>query len=478
MSTLSKEEIRSVLLQRGFASDGLAREHSESFTLPGDETVKLKRTNSFPLVIHPRHEGIMNELLAIPGVIASPDRLAHNSNFVGFHKRLHTGKQPIAFGLDFGFDSNAALQAFLGRLIPGQDLAWALFDPEARAFLDGFLAADNPQRVRWLPRYRLTLDTVRAALQRNAPEEVFDLVWKSFDNAVSNAGQGILGFEAVDRWREPLVEMLGDIGRDGGAGQFDQLLARLQQWKQAGDLPKVPRLLLARAFAAIHPERYHTTVDVSKQDRILPWFEAHTGFVAPAGNWATRAQALTLHLDQSDVFDGQRELRNMFPWYVFEQLRDADGRVPFRHGHVSRAPSGQMISPEQTRTIEYRQNVIQDRLVAQLHAQYGDKAVATEHPTGTGGRADALLRHDDGSLELYEIKPATTAREAVRQALGQLLEYAYRRNGLKPKALHVVSDAALDEVTADYLQTLQDRFGLRFGYLHVASSQHGEVGSE
>ncbi|GAB3346273.1 hypothetical protein [Marilutibacter aestuarii] len=352
------------------------------------------------------------------------------------------------------------------------------FDAEARAFLDGFLAADNPQLVRWLPRYRHTLDTVRDAMERDAPETVFELVWKSFDNAVSNAGRGILGFETAERWREPLIEMIGDIGRDGTAAQFDDLLTRLEQWKRAGDLPKVPRLLLARAFAAIHPERYHTTVDVTKQDSILPWFKAHTGFVVPSGNWAARAQALTAHLDQSGMFEGNLEHRNMFPWYVFEQLRDASGRVPFRHGHVSRSPSGRKTSSEQIRSVEYRQNVIQDRLVAQLCATYGDRAVATEHPTGTGGRADALLRHDDGSLELYEIKPAATAREAVRQAVGQLLEYAFRRNGLQPKALHVVSDAVLDDVTEEYLQVLEQRFGLRFGYLHVAISTSGEVDGE
>lgn len=342
------------------------------------------------------------------------------------------------------------------------------FDAEAKVFLDGFLAPDNPQFAHWLPRYRSTLRLVAEALDRGAPETVFDLVWKSVDNAVSNAGQGVLAFKDADRARDALVQVICEIGRDGSASQFDRLMARMEQLKQAGDLPKVPRLLLARAFAAIHPDRYHTTVDAAKQEHILPWFEAHTGFVAPPGNWAVRAEALTRHLDRCGVFEGDRERRNMFPWYVFDQLRDASGELPFRHGHTSRPPTGEAQGTSGTRSIEYRHNVIQDALIDLLRARHGVTAVASEHPTGTGGRADALVRREDGRYELYEIKPAATAADAVRQAMGQLLEYAYRRGGLEPAALHVVSDAALDERTATYLSRLQSEFGLPIGYLQVS----------
>ncbi|MGY0611251.1 hypothetical protein [Luteimonas sp. A501] len=347
------------------------------------------------------------------------------------------------------------------------------FDAEARVFLDGFLAADNPQFVHWLPRYRETLRVVGETLERETPEAVFDLIWKSVDNAVSNAGQGVLGFDAADRSRHALVQVIREIGGDGSAAQFDQLMARLERWKQAGELPKVPRLMLARAFSAIHPDRYHTTVDVAKQDRLLPWFEAHSGFVAPPGNWAVRAEALTRHLDRCGVFDGDRELRNMFPWYVFEQLRDASGKLLFRPGHTPRPPIGQARGTGGTRSIEYRHNVIQDALVALLRERHGEDAVASEHSTGTGGRADVLVRRADGRYELYEIKPAATAADAVRQALGQLLEYAYRRGGLEPAALHVVSNAILDEGTSRYLSRLQSGFGLPVNYLQMACNTEG-----
>lgn len=472
MSQISRAEIRAILIRRGFMADGLTQTHAESLSLPNGEQVKIKKSNRFPLVIHPRNADVLDELLAIPGAMPSPEGFTHNSNFVGFPKRLHNGEKPISFGLDFGFDSTGALERFV-ELLSGQSngprISMPVFDAEAQAFLGGFLDAGNPQFVYWLPRYSQTMFAVCQALDRDAPEAIFDLVWKTFDNSVSKAGQGILGFDSVDGLREELLGVIREIHAEGDAAQFDRLVGRMQQWRNEGRLSKVPQLLLARAFAAIHPERYHTTVDATRQDAIIPWFEQHTGFVAPEGNWAAKAAALTSHLDRCGVFGGDVERRNIFPWYVVDQLQFANGRLPFQPGHTSRPAVGTATSEAQKRTVEYRQNLIQDRLVQLLQERYGRNAVASEHPTGTGGRADVLVQHRDGKRELYEIKPASTAREAVRQALGQLLEYAFRRNGLRPEALHVVSDAPLDEVTQEYLQTLEARFGLCIGYLQVTS---------
>ena len=479
---LDSFEIESLLIRAGFR---LVEEktHAIGFAHPalGGQRLYLKdgRTRRSeprkavrkqPLVMHP-------DVGALPGFEDSragqllPNHAYMNGNMSDFPARNGSSSAGIAVDIE-----NAdALQELLGVMGLGPHAA---LDGDALAFLDGFLASDNPQFVYWLPNYRTTLARVADALSRNAPEELFELIWKSQDNAVSKAGQGVMGFETADRLRGKLVEVTRDIAADGSPASFDAIISRFEQWRAQGELSSVPRLLAARAFAAIHPDRYHTTVDAAKQDRIFPWFAEHTGFVVPVGNWAAKAEALTAHLGHSGVFDGDRELRNMFPWFVFQQMRGADGKVAFRPGHISRAAAGEAESLAQRRTINYRQNVIQNRLVELLREEHGHDAVATEHPTGTGGFADALVQHGDGSRELYEIKPAGSAREAVRQALGQLLEYAYRRNGLQPKALHVVSDAPMDAVTGEYLEALEVRFGLRFGYMQVESGKSGETTDE
>lgn len=91
----------------------------------------------------------------------------------------------------------------------------------------------------------------------------------------------------------------------------------------------------------------------------------------------------------------------------------------------------------------------------------------TELPTGTGGFADAVVRRSDSQFDLYEIKVAATAADAVRQAMGQLLEYAYRRGGLEPARLFVVAEPLLDEVTEAFLQRMKEEFGLNLAYFRI-----------
>jgi len=340
-------------------------------------------------------------------------------------------------------------------------------DTEALRFVAGFMSPENPQLVNWRPKYEVTVATVRDALVNHVADSVFELIWRTRDNSVSNAGQGVMGFDTADRLRERLVGVIEDVAADGSPANFESIVQRFEAWRIAGDLPSVPRLLIARAFAAIHPERYHTTVDASKQDRVIPWFAQHTGFVPPEGGWATKAEALTAHLASWKGFGGDSLLRNMFPWFVFDQLRDAAGHILFRPGHVERPQHGSADVSPGARDISYRHNVLQGHLYKLLCAEYGQDAVRTEQPTGTGGYADAVVRRGDAEFDLYEIKVAATAADAVRQATGQLLEYAYRRGGLEPMRLCVVAEPSLDEITSEFLTRLNSEFGLKMEYLQL-----------
>ncbi len=341
------------------------------------------------------------------------------------------------------------------------------FDEEAQRFLEGFLDPRNPQLAHWLPRYETTLVEVRSTLARGAYAELFELIWKSQDNGVSNAGQGVMGFEVAERVRERLIEVIQIVAADGSPASFDATVHQFVQWREAGELPFVPRLLIARAFATIHPELYHTTVDAAKQDQVITWFIEHTGFVSLNGSWAMKASALAAHLDHCGVFGGKLEHRNMFPWFVFEQMPEPGGQVVFHPGHTTRPGTSGATLPARELIISLRHNRIQDRLYALLCEQHGADSVRTEQPTGTGGFADAVVRRTDGRLDLYEIKVATHAANAVREAMGQLLEYAYRKRGLEPASLYVVSEPALDPITAEFLIRMNTEFGLKLDYLQV-----------
>lgn len=204
------------------------------------------RTNAPEEVVCPRvtqHEGVATVYLhnerrkAHQGFVPVTEflqRLAqHEPGLAAAGYRANGRQTTISFNKADRVTLSSALQKYLALSQSQPKL-----DAEAQAFLDGFLEADNPQLVRWLPRYRETLQVVRAAVERDAPEAVFDLIWKSVDNAVSNAGRGILGFEAADRQRGPLVGMIREISAEGSPAQFDRLLARLEQWKHRGELPR------------------------------------------------------------------------------------------------------------------------------------------------------------------------------------------------------------------------------------------------
>ncbi len=383
-----------------------------------------------------------------PGLTATGYRASKKQTTLTFDKRDRVEISP-------------ALRAYLSREVVRPHL-----DAEADHFKARFLDRGNSLLDTWLPKYREATLAVANAMRSGRVADIIDLIWVAQDNSISNAGQGTLGRAAVERVRPQLVEMTKQISVDGTPESFQRLGAVLEGWATGGLIPKNPRLVLARAFAAIHPDTYHTVVDGKRHMEVVQWFARHTGFINPGGNWANQAAALSAHLAECGIAEEQL-VRNMFPWFVYRNLVSDSGRVKFVPGHKSRVASGTAEVEVGLKSIQYRQNVIQDRLVDLLRKKFGD-SVASEHPTGTGGSADVLVLKPDGQFALYEIKPARTASDAVRQALGQLLEYSYRGNGLEAAELVVVSNAPLDTVTAEYVDRLRARFSLPLEYMQVA----------
>ena len=115
--------------------------------------------------------------------------------------------------------------------------------------------------------------------------------------------------------------------------------------------------------------------------------------------------------------------------------------------------------------ISHRHDDLQAALKQQLNAESGVQ-VATELKDGRGGRID-LVACRNGELEFYEIKTGTTAKQCVRDALGQLLEYAYRAPAIRPRQLFVVGEPRMDRDTAEYLRLLRDELKIPIDYRQV-----------
>jgi hypothetical protein len=125
--------------------------------------------------------------------------------------------------------------------------------------------------------------------------------------------------------------------------------------------------------------------------------------------------------------------------------------------------------PERQLNIELRHNAIQERLRDLLHERHGDGCVRLEPPV-VGRYVDAVLTLPSG-LTFYEVKTADTVRQCLREALGQLLDYALWPGATLPERLVVVGEAEMDAAAAAYLAQLNARFPIPIAYEAVPLPQ-------
>jgi hypothetical protein len=114
---------------------------------------------------------------------------------------------------------------------------------------------------------------------------------------------------------------------------------------------------------------------------------------------------------------------------------------------------------------------VQDNLVAYLKREFPKQQISKEaciEPYGT--RIDVVRQRPDGGLTFYEVKVLPTAKACIREALGQLLEYAHWSASDLSREWVIVSYHALDASSGEYLKTIQDTYGLPVSYQNVELS--------
>ena len=86
---------------------------------------------------------------------------------------------------------------------------------------------------------------------------------------------------------------------------------------------------------------------------------------------------------------------------------------------------------KETINVLLRHGEIQERLYKQLAEDFGRDNVGGEIQVGQSGWADIVLKQDN-RYTLYEVKTSHSARICIREAIGQLLEYASWPNSTEP----------------------------------------------
>ena len=98
-----------------------------------------------------------------------------------------------------------------------------------------------------------------------------------------------------------------------------------------------------------------------------------------------------------------------------------------------------------------------------MKAKIGAPNVGTEVNTGSGTAVD-LVTQKGGVTTFYEIKTGASVRASIRQAIPQLLEYAYWPNSTRADKLVIVSHLPITKAAEKYLDFLRGKFALPIIY--------------
>jgi hypothetical protein len=144
---------------------------------------------------------------------------------------------------------------------------------------------------------------------------------------------------------------------------------------------------------------------------------------------------------------------------------DADmlDQFKFKKGHNPRPggkiPAGRKSTPT---TIHLLHNEIQNELYNHLVDKYDDRSVGTE-VSCLSGNVDIVLFHEN-VYTFFEIKTELSLRKCIRQAIAQLIEYAYWPDDERAKILVIVSPNPPTNEARRFLSNLRTKFGLPIYY--------------
>ncbi len=140
----------------------------------------------------------------------------------------------------------------------------------------------------------------------------------------------------------------------------------------------------------------------------------------------------------------------------------------FTPGHVPKKTGKVAVSAPTTGTMAaLLHNELQTALYNALVKIHGNDCVRTELPTGLGTSIDLVVKTATFCW-FYEIKVAKSLKACIRQALPQLLEYAYWRDDTDvADRLYIASKFAMTKDANAFIELLRSRFDLPLYYEQI-----------
>lgn len=153
------------------------------------------------------------------------------------------------------------------------------------------------------------------------------------------------------------------------------------------------------------------------------------------------------------------------------RLLSGTGKFSFVPGHKQKRATAKSNYEAHSVDIDLVHNTIQMGIYRQLIKKYGKENVGTELNAGNGSKIDVVLRDNDGKFIFFEIKTSYSVKLCLREAIGQLLEYAYLGKGANAKKLIVVSPNKINSETRAYIRKVRTLFKIPLYYQRYASEK-------
>jgi len=172
------------------------------------------------------------------------------------------------------------------------------------------------------------------------------------------------------------------------------------------------------------------------------------------------------------------DLDRLYPLYEYCLMESLNPSPP------KRASQRQVGSARQTKAtlpggeidVDLRHNLLQEALVSWLKAEFHSHRVQPELEVANGCRVDVAVETKEGPV-FCEIKVAPHAREAIRHAFGQFLEYTHWPAVQRAKKWWVISESVPTADDLSYLQALRTNYALPVFYRSIDAAT-GSLGPE
>lgn len=139
------------------------------------------------------------------------------------------------------------------------------------------------------------------------------------------------------------------------------------------------------------------------------------------------------------------------------------GKFQFTPGSTIKKGATTASYSSREKDVDLVHNQIQASMIVQLRKEYGKDNVSGELGTGYGTKVDVAVRSGE-VLIFFELKTANTSKQCIREALSQLLEYAYFPCEARASKLVIVGPVDLSDDSRKYLTVIREKFSIPVYY--------------